>query len=316
MKKHKICLSVDKSDSAFESMRDRLAELADVTVTGLIGYDLRGVDIFIGKQLDEKALQGADKLKAVFAYKTGVDGFPLDALNKKGVALYNSHVNSRYIAEYAFALASTLVFRTAEYDRAMRGGDWLLGDPYWQSIFGITVGLVGYGGIGRALHEILVANGIAACTLDRGKHYENIRTVKTLDELCAACDLLVLSLPQTPQTDKIIDARVLKLLSGKYIVNVGRCNCIDEKALYASLAFGELKGAAIDTWREKQRDPQKPLKPFDMPFDKLNNVLLSSHKAMQAADGHDRYVVDTTDNVIAYISDETPKNRVDLTQGY
>ncbi len=316
VKRHKICLSIAKPDEAFEKMAKRLSAVADVAVTGLNGYSLAGADIFIGKMLDAEALDAADSLKAVFAYKTGVDDFPLDALARKGVTLCNSHVNSRYIAEYAFSLAVTLASRTAEYDRKMRKGDWSLADPYWKSVFGMRVGLVGYGGIGRAVHDILSAAGIKAYTIDRGKRYDGITALPTLEALCEKCDMLILSLPSTRDTDKMFDARILGLLGGKYIVNVGRNNCIDESALYAALKSGALGGAAIDTWREKQRDGNIPLKPFDEPFDALDNVVLSSHKAMQVFDGHARYVDDTTDNVLDYIAGKPPRNTVDLKTGY
>lgn len=313
---YKICLSVATLDDEFIEMRDRLSAVADVTVTGLKDYSLDGIDVFIGKMLDGKALDRASSLKAVFAYKTGVDDFPLDALAVKGVTLCNSHANSRYIAEYAFSLAVTLVSRTAEFDRKMRVGDWSLADPYWKSLIGMRVGLVGYGGIGREIHRLLSAFGIKTYTIDRGKNYDGITALPTLDELCRKCDLLILSLPNTRETDNMINARVLDMLGGKFIVNVGRNNCIDESALYAALKSGALGGAAIDTWREKQRDGSKPLKPFDAPFDTLDNIVLSSHKAMQVFDGHARYVDDTTDNVLGFIAGKPLRNVVDLKTGY
>lgn len=315
MAKPIVCMNVDALDAAFTQMRDTLSEYAVVTVAEG-DYSLSGVDIFIGKKLDEKKLAAADKLKAVFAYKTGVDDFPIAALKNKGVTLCNSHINSEYIAEYAFSLALAVTGRVAEFDRRMRAGDWAVDNPYWKSLFSMHVGLVGYGAIGRAVHQILLANNIATYTLDRGKAYENITAVKDLDELCSVCDLLILSLPKTPDTDKMFDARVFSMLKGKYIVNVGRNNCIDEAALYNALKSGTLAGAAIDTWREKQRDKNKPLKPFDVPFDTLDNIVLSSHKAMQAYDGHLKYVLDTTDNVVSYINGNTPRNIVDYNKGY
>lgn len=315
MKRTKICLSVASIDAAFERMRDALSALADVTVCGLDGYSLDGVDIFIGKKLNAEKLADANALRAVFAYKTGVDDFPLAALAARGVAVYNSHVNSEYIAEYAFALAAALTARIVESDRRMRLGDWAMSDRLWRSVFNMTVGLVGYGGIGRAVHDVLRKNGIDCVTLDRGKAYDGIRTVKTLDELCAACDLLILSLPKTPETDGMFDSRVLGLLKGKYIVNVGRGNCIDERALYEALVSRSLAGAAIDAWREKPTGDEKLL-PFDVPLETLDNIILSPHKAMFIADGHERYVLDVLDNVAGYLGGKPPRNRVDLTAGY
>ncbi len=316
LNKVKICLSIDKLDEAFSEMREELSKVADVTVCGLFDYSLKDVDIFIGKMLDESKLREANRLKAIFAYKAGIDGFPAKKLSEMGVEVFNSHINSRYIAEYAFSLAAALVGRVNEFDRSMRNGDWKIDNPYWKSIFSLKAGIVGYGSIGKEIHKILFANGIPAYTLDRGKVYENITAVPSLEELCGKCDLIFIALPKTEDTDKMFDEHIFDLMKGKYIVNVGRSNCIDEDALYSALESGTLAGAAIDTWREKQRDKNVPLKPFDRPFDTLDNIILSSHKAMQVADGHEKYVKDTLDNVLSYLAGEKPRNKVNLRAGY
>ena len=310
----KILLSVDKMDEAFTRLYERLSTVADVSVAGLEGFDLSGVEIFIGKKLGAKELATADKLKAVFTYKTGVDEFALDKLDEMGVILCNSHVNSGYIAQYAFALALALTARVVEYDKNLRQGDWSV-NLNWKSLFNMKVGLVGYGGIGKEIHKLLDANGIATYTLNRGKTYENIETVDTLVELCEATDLLILSLPKTAETNDMFNAEIFAHLKGKYIVNVGRGNCIDEEALYQSLVNGEVAGAAIDTWRQKSRGEQK-LFPSQKHFERLNNVLLSPHKAIMVDDGHDKYVMDVLDNVLGYLDGKSPRNVVNLNKGY
>ena len=311
-----ILLSIAARDEAFDMLISELSGIANVTVAGLDGFSLRDVDIFIGKKLSARALDDANRLEAVFAYKTGVDDFPTAELAARGVALCNSHVNSDRIAQYAFGLAVSLVSRIAEFDRRMRNGDWCGDYPYWRSIFDMRAGLVGYGGIGRAIHKLLAANGIECYTLDRGKTYENIGLKNSLEELCGACDILFLSLPKTDDTDKMFDAHIFELLGGKYIVNVGRSNCIDESALYAALESRTLGGAAIDTWREKPQTASARLKPFDVPFDKLDNIVLSSHKAMQTDDGHERYVADVLRMVKAYLATGVVENAVDPIKGY
>ena len=309
-----ILLSIDQMDSSFEKLVNKLGEVSSVTVAGLDGFDLAGVDVFIGKKLTETELKSANKLKAVFTYKTGVDEFALDKLNDMGVVLCNSHVNSAYIAQYAFALALALTARVVEYDKNLRQGNW---SPHllWKSLFNMKVGLVGYGCIGKEIHKLLKVNGIQAYTLDRGKTYADISTVSTLVDLCETTDLLILSLPKTSETNDMFNAEIFSHLKGKYIVNVGRGNCIDEEALYQSLEKGELMGAAIDTWRLKSKTEAK-LFPSKKHFEKLNNVLLSPHKAMQLADGHDRYVMDVLDNVLGYINGQPPRNVVNLAKGY
>lgn len=311
----RIVLSVGSMTTAFEKLQRRLSQRAEVVVTGLGDYSLKDVDIFIGKKMDKRKLEEENRLCAVFAYKTGVDDFPLTELGKRGIWLFNSHANSEYIAQYAFVLATALAGRIVEFDRRMRKGDWAVSDPYWRSIQSMKIGLVGYGHIGKEVHRIMKRNGVECFTLDRGKEYKDIATVKTLDELCEACDMLILSLPKTPETDGMFNERVFNLLKEKYIVNVGRGNCIDETALYSALKSKTLAGAAIDTWRSKPKRGEKHI-PFTVPLDELDNLILSSHKAMQLSDGHDKYVADILWGVTEFLNGVIPDSVVDCREGY
>ena len=313
----KICLSIAQEDEAFRTMVEQLSRYADVDVVGLDEHDLSGYDIFIGKKMSAEALKAADRLKAVFAYKTGVDNFPLEALDQKGIALVNSHVDADIIAEYAFGLSISLVNRITECDKKLRKGIWYDNtNPYWESLFDMKVGLLGYGHIGKQLNALLRRNGIKTYTLNRGKDYQDITPLDTLDALYEKVDVLILSLPKTPETDDLIDEAALEKLRGKHIVNVGRSNCIDQKALYQALKAGKLAGAAIDTWDEKPKDRTSRLRPSQYPFVKLSNVVLSPHQATRIRAGHQRYVTDTTEKVIDYIVNGKLSDQVDLKKGY
>lgn len=308
-----IVLCVDKYDDDFALMAQKLSEVAHVKVEVGMSPDLSECEIFIGKRLSKQQLDSAPHLEAAFAYKTGVDEFAMDEMQKRNIPLFNSHVNSVCIAQYAFALALAITARIVEFDKNLRQGNWTVGEC-WNSIFDMKVGIVGYGGIGKEVKKLLEANGIAAYTIDRGKTYD-IPTVGSLYELCDLCDLLIIALPKTADTTDMFNAETFSHLKGKFIVNVGRGNCIDEEALYQSLKKGELAGAAIDTWRIKSRSEEK-LFPSRKHFEQLNNVLLSPHKAMQVSNGHTLYVADVTDNVLGYLAGRPARNPVDLTKGY
>ncbi len=101
-------------------MKNDLSYFANVTITNKVVDSLKGYDILIGKRLSEKQLETNDRLKAIFAYKTGVDDFPLEMMDKQNISLFNSHIDASIIAKYAFALATTLSCRIAEFDKKMR----------------------------------------------------------------------------------------------------------------------------------------------------------------------------------------------------
>ena len=313
----RICLSISKKDKEFEKMIQTLSAYGQVDVVGIEGFSLKGYHIFIGKKLSKTALKTADCLQVAFAYKTGVDAFPLLELQKKGVVLVNSHADADIVAEYAFGLSISLVNRITECDRKLRKGIWYDNEnPYWKSIFEMKVGLLGYGHIGRHIARILHTNNISTYTLDRGKNYENVTPVQTIKELFDVSDLIILSLPKIPATDDLINEETISQLRGKYIVNVGRSNCVNQEILYNALKDGIIAGAAIDTWDKKPKNKYVLQHPSKYPFGELDNIILSPHQAMRVDKGHGRYVEDITQKVINYITTGVVTDVVDLVKGY
>lgn len=313
----RILLSISELDKSFEKMVASLQEYATVDVVDLSNYSLADYDIFIGKKLSAEKLEEANKLKYIFAYKTGVDDFPLALLEEKGIVLVNSHADSRIIAEYAFGMSISLVNRITEFDLNLRQGIWYDNENmYWKSIFNMKVGLLGYGHIGKDLHSILVQNNIETYTIDRGHQYQNINLVTSLEELVESCDLIICSVPKTKETNKLFNEKILSSMKGKFIVNVGRSNVIDQKALYNALLNEEIGGAAIDTWEEKPKNKRTKLMPSKYSFHNLNNIVLSPHAAMRVENGHERYVMDVTQNIINLITKDEIYNVVSYKKGY
>jgi len=317
MEKKKILLSIQEMDESFQHMVDTLSKYAIVDVVDLDNYELTDYDIFIGKKLSKDKLEKANKLKYVFAYKTGVDDFPLEELDKKNIILANTHADSTIIAEYSIGLSIVLVNRIHEFDLNLRKGIWYDKDNmYWKSFFDMKIGLFGYGHIGKAIHHILHKNRIETYTIDRGHQYENIKLVKSIEELVTTCDIIILSVPKIKETDNLFNKDIFELMPHKYIVNVGRSNVINQKDLYEYLKSEYLGGAAIDTWDKKPKDKDTKLMPSLYPFEELDNIILSPHAAMRVSKGHQRYIEDVTNNVVELLLNNEVKNIVSLKKGY
>lgn len=317
MKNLNILLSVSEYDIYFQNMKEELSKYANVDVVDNDNYSLKNYDIFIGKLLRKEKLLEADKLKIIFAYKTGVDDFPLDELKEKGITLINSHADSKIIAEYAFGLSVALVNRITESDQNLRGGIWYQEEnDYWKSIFSMKIGLFGYGHIGKNIHQILLNNNIETYTIDRNHNYENINLVKDINELIEKTDLIICSVPKIKSTNNIFNKKTLSNMHDKYLVNVGRSNVINQKDLFEALTNKTLAGAAIDTWDKKPKNKKTKLLPSTYPFHTLNNIILSPHAAMRVKEGHERYVEDTTLKVINYITKGELIDIVSLDKGY
>lgn len=317
MEKLNILLSVSEYDIQFQQMKDELSKYANVDVYVNDDYSLNNYDIFVGKLLDKEKLNDANKLKIIFAYKTGVDDFPLEELKEKGIILINSHADSKIIAEYAFGLSVSLVNRITEFDHYLREGIWYQEEnDYWKSIFNMKIGLFGYGHIGKNIHQILLNNNIETYTIDRNHDYENINLVKDINELIEKTDLIICSVPKTNSTNNIFNKETFKMMKNKYLVNVGRSNVINQTDLFEALSTKQLSGAAIDTWDQKPKNKNTKLLPSLAPFQTLNNIILSPHAAMRVEDGHEKYVKDTTLKVINYITKNELTDIVSLDKGY
>ena len=130
------------------------------------------------------------------------------------------------------------------------------------------------------------------------------------------CDLIICSVPKTPKTDNLFNKEMLALMKEKFIVNVGRSNVINEKELYEVLKNKQIGGAAIDTWEEKPKNKRTKLMPSEYSFHDLNNIILSPHAAMRVENGHERYVMDVTQNVIGLITKGEVYNVISYKKGY
>jgi D-3-phosphoglycerate dehydrogenase / 2-oxoglutarate reductase len=186
-------------------------------------------------------------------------------------------VNARTVAEHVIMVTLALLRRFRLIDRDLRQAGWLVGRAHADhahDLAGRTLGIVGMGNIGRALHPIargfgleVVANTRTASTLPEGVRHVG------LDELMAQSDVVVLACPLTPETTGLIGrARIALMKPGALLVNVARGPVVDEPALVEALAAGRIGGAALDVFAAQ------PL-PREHPLLALDNVIVTPHLA-------------------------------------
>ncbi|MGE0769038.1 MAG: NAD(P)-dependent oxidoreductase, partial [Hyphomicrobiaceae bacterium] len=178
-----------------------------------------------------------------------------------------------------------------------------------RSLAGATVGILGFGGIGVATARLMRALGARVHAINRrGASNEPVEWIGTddrLDQLLAASDVLILSLPLTPATEGLIGARELDLMkSDAVLVNLARGEIVDEAALYAHLLARPAFTACIDAWwTEPVRHGH-----FAMghPFMRLPNVIASPHNSASAAGWRDVALARAVDNARRALVGETP----------
>lgn len=218
---------------------------------------------------DADMLSACKNLKVIIRFGVGTDNFDLTALRDMGVQV-GVITNHNAVAEFALTLILAALKNLPRYDTVVREGKWTRFPM--RELSGKTVGIVGFGRIGRRLAELLSGFGVELLAYDPYMNAEAAaeRKVKpvTLDELLARADVVSLHLPATKETHHMINAESIgKMKDGAYLVNTARGALVDEAALYDALASGKLNGAGQDVYESEPVTEGNPL------FTLSNNVL-------------------------------------------
>ena len=238
----------------------------------------------------------ATRVRWVHALAAGVESLVFPELD---VTLTNSRgIFADALGEWALA---AMLFFAKDLRRLVRQQDAKQWAPFNVTrLEGATVGIIGFGSIGRAVAKRAETLGMRI-----------VATRATpLDELLAVADYVVISTPLTPETRQLIAARELALMkSNAVLINIGRGAVVVESALIDALRAGRIRGAALDVFENE------PLA-AGHPFWSMENVLLSPHCADHTDDAHDRTMRFFLENLRRFESGEALVNIVDKTKGY
>ena len=181
--------------------------------------------------------------------------------------------NYNAVAEFALMLMLSVLKQLPRLDNVVRNGGWTRYEAHELS--GKTIGLIGFGRIGRRLAELLQNFDVKIIAYDPymdmdAANQRNVESV-TLEDLFTHADIISLHLPSLPETYHLINADTIsRMKTGSYIINTARGKLIDEIALCDALKCRKLAGAGLDVYEEE------PFKPGN-PLCELNNVVLTPH---------------------------------------
>jgi phosphoglycerate dehydrogenase-like enzyme len=182
-----------------------------------------------------------------------------------------------------------LARKTPQATMSMSAGEWKKKQLSGTEIAGKTLGLIGFGNIGRLLGEKAAALGMNVIFFRRTPTEVPFARQVSLDELLAESDYISLHVPKTAETANILNAETLaKVKDGVYIVNCGRGGTIDEDALYEALASGKVAGAALDVFADEKVKPGNA-RLFELKDkDGFLKVIGSPHVGASTSEGQDR----------------------------
>ncbi|MBE5772499.1 MAG: phosphoglycerate dehydrogenase [Clostridiales bacterium] len=221
---------------------------------------------------DADMLSACKELKVMVRFGVGTDNFDLKTMREMGVQV-GVIANHNAVAEFALTLLLSTLKNVPLYDTAVRNAGW---NRYtMRELSGKTVGLMGFGRIGRRLAQLLSGFGTNTIAYDPFMNEEaakqlNVKPV-SFDELLAQSDIVSLHLPMSPETRHIINEDTLaKMKDGAILINTARGGLVSEKALVAALESGKLAGAGLDVYETEPVTPGNPLYG-------IQNTVLSPH---------------------------------------
>ncbi len=224
-------------------------------------------------------MKRAPRLRFIQKWGVGYDKIDVAAAERHGIHVaITAGANSATIAEHAVMLMLAVLRRVVLADRAMREGRWIPAElrPQTGKLAGKTVGILGFGNIGRAVAWQLQGFGVKILYHDVRRSPEAAvlnATYVGLDELLARSDVLTLHCPGGAANRHIINAKTLgRMKRGAVIVNAARGELVAENDLADALESGQISGAGLDVFEVEPLGPQSRLRGFD-------NVVLTPHSA-------------------------------------
>jgi D-3-phosphoglycerate dehydrogenase len=212
-------------------------------------------------KIGSAVLDAAPQLRIVARYGIGLDNVDVEEATRRGVVVTNAPgFCAEEVAEHVLALLLCLARGVHLYDRALRAGDWTrAGARSVRRVAGQTLGVVGFGAIGRTVAERATGIGMHVIAHDPVVDVTGAEPV-TLEELAQRADVVTLHTPLTEETRGLVDERFLAAMKPTaFLINTARGALVDQDALQAALAEERIAGAGLDTFVPEPLPPGHPL---------------------------------------------------------
>ena len=284
------------------------------------GLEMMGqADAMLASRFGEEHLKRAEKLRWIHSPMAGVNHLLIPALVKSPIVLTNgAGMNAIPIAEHVFGLLLAFTRRLAVFHTLQKEARWQMQQEA-EELYGRTLGIVGYGSIGREIARIAKGFGMQVWATKRNPgdpatakdpHLDRTLPPAQLHQLLSQADFVVLSTALTPETENMIGAAELAVMKPTaYLINIARGQLIQEAALLEALQEGKIAGAGLDVV------VQEPLPP-DSPLWKAPNLLITAHSSWASPHVRGRNVQLFCDNLRRFAAGQPLLNIVDKELGY
>jgi glyoxylate reductase len=259
-------------------------------------------------RVDAPLIASAPKLRVVSNLAVGLDNIDVVAATTARIAVgHTPGVLTDATADLAFALLMAVARRVAEGDREVRAGKWQTWGPtvlLGHDIYGATLGIIGWGQIGRAMARRGLGFNMRVLYASRSTRTgESVpgATRVSMNRLLQESDFVSLHVPLTPHTRHLIGATEMALMKpGAILINTARGAVVDQRALYRSLKAGLLGGAGLDV-----TDPE-PIAEDD-PLVKLAKVVITPHIGSASHTSRNKMADIAAENIMAVLEGRLPR---------
>jgi len=270
----KICFAAPENawGGALGLLRAALPEHEFVALGSYVLESLRGYDVVIPtmSRVTEPLLATADRLQLIQQVGSGLEGVDIEAARKRGIRVANvptdSCANADSVAELGIYMMIGLArnFRGMAESFAKRS----IGQPLGTTLMGKTVGIVGLGGIGKALAKRLRVFDVRLIGIKRDNPGRAATDLgldwaggsQDLARLLGLSDFVVLCLPLSTESRNLMNKKTFAFMrKGSFLINLSRGGIVDRAALEKALATGQIAGAGLDVYWEEPVDPKDPI---------------------------------------------------------
>lgn len=271
--------------------------------------DKEGLVCLLTEKINEEFLRAAPKLRIAANVAVGFDNIDVAACTKRGVVASNTPgVLDETTADFAWTLLMAVARRLSEGEALARSGNWknwdldqLVGTDVW----GKTLGIVGFGRIGRAMArrasgfqmKVIYTDAMRAPTdVEQALNAE----FREMNALLAESDFVSVHVPLLPETRGLFDSpKFYRMKPTAFLINTARGPVVDEAALVAALEAGKIAGAGLDVYENE---------PFIHPGLKRANVVLAPHMASASLETRTKMACIAAENVVALFTGRRPPN--------
>lgn len=309
----KICVLDGFTTNPGDLSWDWLYDCGDCTVydrtpAELIAERCEDCDIIITNKtpLRRELLETLSELKYVGLLSTGYNIVDWEYCKEKGIPVCNiPSYSTSAVAQLVFALILEHTNAVAVHSASVHDGEWSACKDfcYWKAplteLDGKTLGIIGFGKIGKAVAKIAAAFGMKViANTNHPAPFENVEFT-SIDSLLSRSDFVSIHCPLTPSTEGMVDAEFLsKMKKSAVLINTSRGQVVDEKALADALKSGNIAGAGLDVLSTEPPSESCPLLGIE-------NCFITPHIAWAGFETRERLMKICKENVLAFLNGST-----------